>query len=48
MEEVILPPPLDIDGGDVEAEWEKFAEAQRAESDATGIVENELERLAGE
>jgi len=45
MEDVILPPPLSIDTSHVEAQWEKFSRAQRAESDATAIVENELERL---
>ncbi|MDX2074860.1 MAG: hypothetical protein SFZ02_00395 [bacterium] len=42
MENVILPPILDVDGNEVILAWEKFAEAKFAESEAIKLIEDAL------
>lgn len=42
MEEVILPPPLDIDGKKIVQLWEDFQEAQALEEKASAMVDDAL------
>ena len=47
MEEVILPPPLDVDGKEVVQLWDDFREAQAGEDRASSMVDDALDALAG-
>jgi hypothetical protein len=42
MESVILPPPINTDDNSVQASWEYFVEAQKAENEAIEIIETAL------
>jgi len=42
MEEVILPPPLDVDGAKVVRLWEDLSEAQALEEKASAIIDGAL------
>jgi len=44
MEEVILPPPLDVDGARVVRLWEHFSEAQALEEKASTMIDEALAR----
>jgi hypothetical protein len=47
MERVILPPPLDIDGGAVGRAWAKFAQARALKRQAVDEVDAVLAELSG-
>jgi hypothetical protein len=42
MGEVILPPPLDVDGAKVVQLWEDFREAQSLEEQASAMIDDAL------
>ncbi|MEW6304903.1 MAG: hypothetical protein AB1705_15625 [Verrucomicrobiota bacterium] len=46
MEEVILPPPLDVDGAKVVQLWEDFREAQALEEQASVMIDEQLARCS--
>jgi hypothetical protein len=48
MEEIILPPPLDVDGAKVVQLWDDFREAQVLEEKASAMVDNALLHFAAQ
>lgn len=47
MADVILPPPLDVDGKGIVSAWEQFAAAQKAEDEAVELVESAFTVISG-
>lgn len=45
MEEVILPPPLDVDGARVRQLWDDFCDAQALEEKASAMIDETLARF---
>lgn len=45
MEEVILPPALDVDGNKVVKLWEEFCDAQALEEEASRIIDQTLQKV---
>ena len=45
MEEVILPPPLDVDGARVKQLWDDFRDAQALEEKASAMIDETLARF---